>query len=385
MAWNPIIINKKVGIGLDNMEEDVKKIQTLLNLVRIGPHLEANGQCDQNTITAIGNFQKIWGNPDNRIDPGGKTLQRLNDTAKPLTLKKIELIRIKNGGYAITYEGFVPPKGYRVMFYFPASFSQIPSDAIDITRQGLANNQVTINLKIDDTLPKLLELFDSKGTWGSSLACNIYLVREGGHVVSASNQINVRCPVKPYDGPIGLNMARIDPPMYYIGEIVNEKTIGRGRWLSQAIGGRRYFAYAGDKFETEPDKRGFDCTTYVGTVLGLRPPGRAAPSDLGQMYGNGMDVANIIGAEVCEFEYAPGKKKKMEDINVSMLNYFFTNNSTGAFIVWTAGHVVLVVNNIVHEFNIPVGKPGYYRREVGKRPWQSGNILHIRKIPSGVI
>lgn len=376
MAWNPIIISKKVGKDLDNGEEDVKKIQTLLNLVRIGPHLEINGHCDQDTITAIGNFQKIWGNPDYRIDPGGKTLQRLNDTAKPLVLKEIKLSRISDGGYAITYEGFVPPKGYRVMFYLLESFSQIPYDAIDITMEGLDNKKVTIKLKINDTLPKLLALFEMKKTWGTSVPCNIYLIREGGYIVSESNQMNIRCPVKPYDGPIRLNMAEIDPLMYYVG-------IGVGRYFwPQAIGGKRYFAYD-NKFETDPDKRGFDCTTYVGTVLGLNP--RA-----GEMSGTGEDIAKIIGAESCQFEYEPGKKKEMENINGKMLNYFFTNNSMGAFIVWIltekkTGHVMLVVNNMVHEFNLPVGKPGYYKREVGKRPWVSGNILHIRKIPPGRI
>lgn len=378
MAWNPIIISKKVGKDSDNSEEDVKKIQTLLNLLRIGPHLEVNGHCDQDTITAIGNFQKIWGNPDYRIDPGGKTLQRLNDTAKPLVLKKIELSRISDGGYAITYEGFIPPKGYRVMFYLLASFSQIPYDAIDITMEGLDNKKVTIKLKINDTLPKLLALFEREKTCGTPVPCNIYLVREGGYIVSESNQMNIRCPVKPYDGPIGLNMAKVDPPMYYVGETTGGTTTGMGRYFwPQAIGGKRYFAYAG-KFETDPDKRGFDCTTYVGTVLGLNPLA-------GEMSGTGEDVANIIGAERCEFEYELGKKKEMENINRDMLKYFFTNNSTGAFIVWTPGHVMLVVDNIVHEFTIPVGQPGYYKREVGKRPWVSGNILHIRKIPPGRI
>lgn len=389
MAWTPVTISKKVGPGLDNNEDDVKNIQTLLNSVRIGPKLQVNGIYDKDTSTAIGSFQKIWGGANYRIEPGGTWLQRLNDTAKPLTIKNISLIRINEGGYSITYEGFVPPKGYRVMLYYPASFSQIPSDAIDITRKGLTNKPVTINLRTDDTLLQLLKLIASKGAWGSPLAFNIYLVCDEGYVVSVSNSINIRTPVKPYDGSIKLNMAHFDDrPMFYVGELDNSipsGVRGMGRWLSEVIGGRRYFAYAGDRFETYPDKRGFDCTTYAGTILGLRPPGRSARGDVGQMNGNGLDVANLIGAEVCEFEFAPGKKKMMENIDLSMMKYFFTNNSTGAFIMWTSGHVMLVVDNIVHEFTIPIGSPGYKQRGVlNERPWLvPGMKFSIRKIPSG--
>jgi hypothetical protein len=377
VAWNPVIISKKVGKDSDNSEEDVKKIQTLLNLVRIGPHLKANGHCDQDTITAIGNFQRVWENSNHRIDPGDKTLQRLNDTVKPLALKKIELSNISQGGYTITYKGFVPPSGYRVMFYLQAnqSFFKIPDDAIDITKEGLDNNEISIKLNFNDTLPKLLALIAREEAWGTSCPCNIYLIRKGGYIVSKSDAVNIQCPVEPYDKPIGLNMAEIDPPIKYPG-----KEIGR-YFYPQTIAGKRYFTYRKNSmtvFETEPDKRGFDCITYVGTVLGLNPLKK-------EMSGNGGDIARIIHAESCQFEYEPGKKKEMENINRDMLNYFFTNNNTGSFIVWSASHVVLVVNNIVHEFNEPDGNPGYYKREVGKRPWISGNIWHIRKIPSGRI
>lgn len=388
MAWTPVTISKKVGPSLDNNEEDVKKIQMLLNSVRIEPKLQVSGAFDQDTSTAIGNFQKIWGGkPNYRIEPGGTWMQRLNDTIKPLTLKSIKLISIRLGGYEITYEGFIPPKGYKVMFYLPSSFTRIPSDAIDITRQGLVNKQAIIRLKIKDTLPQLLRLIESKGVWGSLLACNLYLVREDGQVVSASNQVNVSTPVKPYDGPIKLNMAHIDPPMHYVGvktPATQSGVTGEGRFFwPQPIDGRRYFAYK-SKFETDPDKRGFDCTTYVGTILGLRPP-----TDIysGEMWGRGEDTARMIGAEPCEFEYAPGKKKIMENIDLPMMKYFFANNSMGAFIMWTSGHVMLVVDNLVHEFNIPIGSPGYWKRDVlHERPWLvKGMKFNIRKIPSGML
>lgn len=375
----PVEITKKVGLKADNDEGDVKKIQTLLNLAGIEPFLTVNGLCDQNTIAAIGNFQEIWGKLDYKckIDPGSKTLQYLNDTVKPLVLNEMKLIHIGSGGYEISYSGFVPPKKYKVMLYLNGkhSFLHIPDDAIDITPTIKKNKSFNVRLKVDSTLPKLLAMIEKQKTWGWSIPCRIYLVNEHGVVISVSNEANLKCPVQPYDGPIKLDMAQTDMYMNYSWSGPGYHHDGRYFW-PEPIDGKFFFAYGSPCiFETESKMRGFDCSTYVSTILNLK----VAKGEMGS--GAGEIIADKIGATRCIFEYAPGKTKEMEDIDSAMLKYFFTNNSKGYFIVWSPGHVMLVVNGIVHEFTIPPGPPGYYKRSVNERPWMKGKIFHIRRIP----
>ncbi|MBI5179431.1 MAG: hypothetical protein HZA04_09270 [Nitrospinae bacterium] len=367
----PVSIARGVGKDAPNDEADVRKIQGLLNRVRIGPDLQVNGKCDAGTLSAIGNFQRIWFGEDYRIDPNGTTLRRLNGTAKPLTLKSISLTYIRNGGYAIAYSGFVPPASYKVLLYPEGrgqrSYYELPDDALDITKPGLNNAKATVRLKVETTLPGLLKLIEQENAWGGWLPFKAHLVNAANGVVTSSNDMILQCPIKPYAGPIQLAMAQNGPPMYYTG-----KTTGRYFWPSP-FGGKRFFSYGG-KFETEMAKRGFDCTTYVGTVLGLNPLA-------GQMAGDGLDLANLAGAEIVRYEYAPGQTKEMESINSKTLKEFFSKNAEGAYIVWSAGHVMLVRDAVVHEFSIPDGLPGYYQRKVADRPWQSGTTYSVRKLP----
>jgi peptidoglycan hydrolase-like protein with peptidoglycan-binding domain len=82
-------ISASVGRGGTNHEDDVRSIQVLLNffiaaqrLTRRIP-LRVDGKIGPATISAIEDFQRIFvgmSNPDGRVDPGGRTLERLNDS-----------------------------------------------------------------------------------------------------------------------------------------------------------------------------------------------------------------------------------------------------------------------------------------------------------------
>lgn len=81
-----VTIGSAVGVGGANVRADVVEIQKGLNRVPVqqgGPvsPLVVDGWCGQLTISSIRRFQEIqfpsW-HPDGRIDPGQKTIQRLN-------------------------------------------------------------------------------------------------------------------------------------------------------------------------------------------------------------------------------------------------------------------------------------------------------------------
>lgn len=74
-----ISITSSVGKDGINKRSDVKKIQAALNAVYPSLALFVDGLCGPKTIRRIEKFQgRFMNNPDGRIDPGGRTLKRLN-------------------------------------------------------------------------------------------------------------------------------------------------------------------------------------------------------------------------------------------------------------------------------------------------------------------
>jgi hypothetical protein len=74
----PVVISKSVGVGGNNDAADLKKIQDLLK--DIGFRLESS-KLQKNTNGAIAAFQQANGlGGDGRVDPGGKTLETMNNT-----------------------------------------------------------------------------------------------------------------------------------------------------------------------------------------------------------------------------------------------------------------------------------------------------------------
>jgi peptidoglycan hydrolase-like protein with peptidoglycan-binding domain len=80
-----LVISASVGAGGANRPPDVVAVQTALNRLtpfRGGPDpkLVPDGLIGTNTLRAIDGFQRFlgFGQPDDRIDPGGRTLGELN-------------------------------------------------------------------------------------------------------------------------------------------------------------------------------------------------------------------------------------------------------------------------------------------------------------------
>lgn len=80
------LIGGSVGAGGKNESRDVKVVQRLLNKHSLPPlrDLTVDGKAGPNTIDAIRHFQSVvvkMRSPDGRVDPGGKTIRRLNHGA----------------------------------------------------------------------------------------------------------------------------------------------------------------------------------------------------------------------------------------------------------------------------------------------------------------
>lgn len=76
-------IERSVGQGGDNGQRDVRVVQRLLNRQNLTPlaAVREDGRIDSGTIEAIRHFQVRFLNmksPDGRVDPDGRTLQRLS-------------------------------------------------------------------------------------------------------------------------------------------------------------------------------------------------------------------------------------------------------------------------------------------------------------------
>ena len=78
-------VGGSVGRSGENRKADVRKIQGVLNAVFPATPLDVNGECDGRTIRRIERFQRrFMQQPDGRVDPGGRTLRRLNRAAPGL-------------------------------------------------------------------------------------------------------------------------------------------------------------------------------------------------------------------------------------------------------------------------------------------------------------
>lgn len=97
-----VSINQSVGRNGVNNSADVRKVQSLLNenqyLLIPSLPLNESGTVDDLTINAIETFQRrvvLLNPPDGRVDPNGRTIARLNETARGDLTPSIPLFPLK--------------------------------------------------------------------------------------------------------------------------------------------------------------------------------------------------------------------------------------------------------------------------------------------------
>ena len=268
-------------------------------------------------------------------------------TTPSLKLREISLGRIKHGGYQIGYDGSVPT-GARLLLGLPDVHN-----ALDVT--GRKSGDVLAS----DNLPQFLSLIaKQEAWWGAEGRCTLFVIRDGD-VIGQSNEQTFACPVRPLVGPLRPELGQGDtgPLLTYTG---TPPKYPDGRVLYMpAIDGRYYFAYAGT-FETDNRKRGFNCITYVGAVFGV-------DVNTGAMGSYGTQLANHCGCTPCDVE-----NKTLADARA------FLVKNRGTYFMWSAGHIVLVVNGTVHEFRQKLGR--YNTQPVGQ--WEHDDRRWwVRKAP----
>ncbi len=386
-----VTISNSVGKNGRNLPDDVIKIQQLLSEVGMAPyslpHYFLNPQqswsvmpslqvcvatppIDPATIRSIEEFQGLWGGPvDGRVDPGGTTLKRLNATKTPLKLSEIKLAYLNNFGptlpcgYMVKYTGQIPPSGYKILLGFSSTPVLIQSgnwlkpaeltDFLDIT------SRKSYCVICNDNLALLLKLIDKKKLWATTPLATLF-VTKGCQIISRSNSATIDCPVKPYKGKLRLSLGQNDlgeeagtPPLLYNGK--SDGTGGGAMFHIPAVDGNYYFEFHG-KFEVKNERRGFDCTTFVGAVFDVNP-------NTGMMAGDADTLAQSPVAQKIPFESKSAAEVKA----------FFDTHKAGTYIVGSGGHVMLVADGVLHEFNLTGGQaglPGYKHGPVATWPLQ---------------
>lgn len=341
-----------------NDPTDVRNIQTLLNQAYGSDRLPVTGRCDQATVNAIAEFQRLWPGMkvDSRIDPGGATLRRLNEAVTPLKLNKIELGLIAKGGYLISYDGVVPPAGYKVLLGLTSE-----ANSIDVT--GRPKN----DLMSPDNLQSLLKIINKLNLWGTKVDCRLFVKRDGNLISQSDPPQKLDCPVKPYSGALGAELLKKEN----VGSFTYPG-IGLGRYFYMPpIDSSYYFAYY-SKFETVNALRGFDCITYAGSAFGANASDKVTGKD-GKLYGCMAGYGTQLA------EYLKATKVDMEAKKGLDIKEFFKTNSKGTYLMWKEGHTTVVVDGVVHEFTNR-SPAGYH--EASTQEWPYGNDIYwIRKLP----
>ena len=364
-----------MGKPAPNKPDDVVKVQALLNKA-LGAAAPAftRGVCDAPMKAAIAEFQKAWGgSSDNTVDPHGQTLNRLDRLANPLVLKPISLGKVANGGYIIAFAtcdgGSLPPNGsgYTLHLGFPAE-----ANSIEVT--GRPSSDLLSNTNLGD----VLKILEKLACWATPVQCQLYL-RYKGSTIGSSNKQAVCAPVQPHNGiMLPLDEEHNGAKLTYQGN--PEAKDFHGRMFAQVPGyDKNVFVWAG-KFETDPDFRGFDCITYAGSTCGASNTHMA----------ESIDLADSLGATSVDHVHkgTDPKTSKQTSVNVKLeeaapeyVKEFFASNSTGYFLLWSGGHIVIVANGEVHEFKASAPS-GYRCTAVAEwlEPYKSKKLT-VRRLP----
>lgn len=368
--------DKSMGKPAPNKPDDVRKIQSLLKKA-FGPSAPSltDGVCDARMKAAIGDFQKAWGGmPDNTVDIHGQTLKRLDRVANPLVLRPITMGLVANGGYVIAFTtcdaGPLPAAGSGYTLHL--AFKDDPT-TIDVT------NRPSSDLLSKDNFGAVLAIFEKLNCWATPVQCRLQLRYKGG-VVSTSEPQILTAPVQPHNGRLlPLDEANNGPKLTYQGNPTANDF--HGRMFAQVPGyAKQLFVWAG-KAETNNENRGFDCITYAGTACGAANVHMAESADL----------AKSLGATVVEHTHKAtdpktGKetstKVKLEAADPVHVKEFFAGTTTGYFLMWSGGHIVIVGNGNVHEFKASAPS-GYSCTPVASwlEPYKTMKLT-VRKLPN---
>ncbi len=363
-----------------NKREDVLKAQRALAVARCTPSPAVSGNCDANTVAAIKDFQSAIGTSQTgRVSSGDATLSALATLLEGPSLRPITQKKIHHGGFLFaTLKNVLPQHKYKMYLSFRnRSFApgQNLKDSgelpflVDVTGRGHADligpNQLS-------ALLAQLEQIDGTGAWGKKAHCVVYITRDDVIVCRSTGTTPFDCPVKPYPGPVGdssvpseLDVTETDPegPWTYTE---NGEAMKSGSMLHEhPFNGKYFFKYAG--FLTIKNTlRGFDCTTFPGSIFGL-------PST---SMGSFDAICSALMA----------RPVGIEKVKLTAFLMFLEAHTSGTYLVFIGGHhIVIISEGVCYEFNVgPNGRKPYKWDPFMVRKWSTTDHYTVRDI-SGVI
>ena len=223
--------------------------------------------------------------------------------APAVKLDTITSARIDQGGYKIKATG--------------------PSGAALYLCVGSADNRVDITGGYNASkMDALFRCLVSHNVWAQQIDC--WAVADGG---GESTKQKMLAPVQPFDGPLTFDgMKTAVPKLTYPGN-------GKGRTLTDLVADKYWFRN-GSALETDNTMRGFDCTTFPMALFSVYP-------NMSEAYGT--KLADALGAQKCDLEQLNWKQAQAQfQYPVALMGFYY---------VWSAGHVVLVCDAIMHQFN----------------------------------
>ena len=361
-------ITQPVGSKGKNLPTEERAIQDLLRKTGI------QFRAPRTLAGDIEAFQRMCHlQPDGRVDPHGTTLRWLNAVVNQPKLviaadvplgegsgkSTVSSQTILKGGYGISYH---TEDGGRGDTKIPAPYQLLlgpdQMNAIDVSERPRTD------LLDAATLAKLLAIIDARGVWASTLPLKLFVTLER-QVISSSPPANLRCPVKPHTGKMLSSSENGD--LFYLGDVAAKNYFGR---MFQTVPGfNKYLFCWGGRFELDPAKRGFDCITFAGTTCGAKHT---------DMRGKGADLAAALGATPVIHD-----KVTLDNAKMANLKRFFETNKTGHYILYSTGHVTLVVDDYVYEFkpNQP-GNKGFVPTKTTDWVGTHQDGWTLRKLPS---
>ena len=383
--------DKSGGRAAPNRPEDVRRIQALLRKVLgTAAPVFVDGVCDASLKAAISDFQKLWGAaPDATVDPAGQTLKRLDRLANPLEITTLEPARLltrhddkgrmtnDGGDYRIACRtcdnGPLPPasSGYSLHLCLTSG----PNRSIDVTGRPL-NDLLDLA-----RFASLMTVLDALGQWASLIEARVQLRRQN-NVISTSMPKLMTSPVQPHNGrlvPLDESAAN-GPRLTYQGD--PETKDFHGRMLAKIDGYDKFIFIYGGVPETRQQFRGFDCITYAGTACGASTSRMAESADLAASLGC---TACVLNKTVKDPKTGATSQKSvtLNEADPADVKAFFAEPSTaGCFLMWSGGHIVLVVDGTVHEFHAGGELPGYDATAVADwlAPYKTKRLT-VRRLP----
>lgn len=376
VPWDPGLVTSPILMPIGsakapNHPADVEKVKKLINQVfRPSWPLALNGTCDGALVMKITNIQQMLGmTPDGIIGRTGFTLKVLNGLAEPAKITRAQIGNFEKGVYDIKYTTSLPipeyPRGYSLQLntgsanpmVFPGG--KLPSSEYDFgidVREQSRNDLLT-----DKNAEAFLDAVAKNKKWAKPCPLRLYLIREG-FVVWQSDEVSIPAPVAPYEGrltPAAIGADTSMPRMIYVGT-GQAPFIGRRLWR---IGKKYWFRY-GSSVVTEDQYRGMDCINFVGSVYQVATTNNAATNP----YYSSPNMASALGASPVVWTEAlppppnppsvppvpPVQPLKIEDgvgKGKAIKKYFEDPGRNDTYLIWTGGHIRMVVRKVVHEWS----------------------------------